>query len=524
MSLGALHFANRFVSELPADADHHPGTRQVYAACYSHVHPTPVPAPRLLAYSPEVAESLGLSAEDVASDDFVQIFSGNCLLSGMQPHATCYGGHQFGHWAGQLGDGRAINLGEIRTQQSEHYTLQLKGAGRTPYSRHADGRAVLRSSLREFVCSEAMHHLGIPTTRALSLIATGDGVLRDMFYDGNARIEPGAIVCRVAESFIRFGHFEIFAQRNDTHTLRLLADFTLRHHFPHLGTPGKDTYLDWFDEVMQRTLDLTVHWMRVGFVHGVMNTDNMSILGQTIDYGPYGWLEEVDPFFTPNTTDAQGRRYCFTNQPSMAGWNLARFAEALLPLIGDPKPLQERIDHYPSRFDQAYRQMMLAKLGLLSENTATDHQLITELMDALQAAKADYTLFFRMLGDIADTICLNELQAQLANICYNDTEQPTLQPLIHWLKNYLQRRRLQALDPQARRAAMHAINPKFIARNYLAQQAIDHAEQGEVTLLHTLLDLLRRPYDEQPEHEAYAAKRPEWARQRPGCAMLSCSS
>src|SRR5690606_667903 len=318
-----------------------PGVRQVHGAAWSRVMPAPVAAPRLVADSPEVAARLGFDADDRADPAFAAVFGGNALLPGMDPWAANYGGHQFGHWAGQLGDGRATSLGEAIDADGGRHELQLKGAGPTPYSRGADGRAVLRSSLREFLCSEAMHHLGVPTTRALSLVATGEAVVRDMFYDGHPRPEPGAIVCRVAPSFLRFGSFELPASRGDVVLLRALAEFCIWRDFPWLlgGRAGRPLaalreagafdealFAAWFHEVCVRTARLVGHWMRVGFVHGVLNTDNMSILGLTIDYGPYGWIDDYDPDWTPNTTDAQGRRYRFGWQPRVAHWNLGRLA------------------------------------------------------------------------------------------------------------------------------------------------------------------------------------------------------
>ncbi|NIR41269.1 MAG: YdiU family protein, partial [Actinobacteria bacterium] len=324
MALAELTWDNSFTRELPADPSTENRPRQVEGAAFSRVQPIATGAPELLAVSAEMLDAVGLPA-DVADDgDFVRAMTGNTVTADMDPHAACYGGHQFGNWAGQLGDGRAITLGEVVNDRRRH-TLQLKGAGPTPYSRSADGLAVLRCSVREFLCSEAMHHLGVPTTRALSLVLTGDKVLRDMFYDGRPALEPGAVVCRVAPSFIRFGNFEIFASRGDVDTLRTLADYTLRTHFPELvgdREPGPAVYGDWFAEVARRTADMIVHWLRVGFVHGVMNTDNMSILGLTIDYGPYGWLEDYDPSWTPNTTDRQFRRYRYGAQPHITQWNL----------------------------------------------------------------------------------------------------------------------------------------------------------------------------------------------------------
>jgi len=309
----SLRFDNSFVRELPADSETGPRRRQVHRALYSRVDPTPVAEPRLIAWSPEVAALLGIDAAEVESPAFAKVFGGNALVDGMQPYAANYGGHQFGQWAGQLGDGRAITLGEIINAAGQRWELQLKGAGPTPYSRTADGRAVLRSSIREFLCSEAMHHLGVPTTRALSLVATGEPVVRDMFYDGNPRSEPGAIVCRVAPSFIRFGNFELPTSREDVDLLNRLVDFTIRRDFPELIAAGGDqagpvseqVRAEWFAQVCERTASMVAHWMRVGFVHGVMNTDNMSILGLTIDYGPYGWIDDFDPGWTPNTRCAR---------------------------------------------------------------------------------------------------------------------------------------------------------------------------------------------------------------------------
>ncbi len=348
MTLNSLCFDNTFVDKLPADPRTDDSRRQVRGACYSLVKPTKVTSPRLVAYSPEVAQLLDLDETSCSSALFTEVFAGNALLPGMAPFAMCYGGHQFGNWAGQLGDGRAINLGEVVNRDRQRWVLQLKGAGPTPYSRRADGLAVLRSSIREFLISEAMHHLGIPTTRALSLITTGEPVERDMFYDGHPKDEPGAVVCRVSPSFLRFGNFELFASRGDNDLLRQLVDYTITIDFPHLGEPSREVYLQWFEEICRRTAELIVHWMRVGFVHGVMNTDNMSTLGLTIDYGPYGWIEDYNPQWTPNTTDAHGRRYAFGNQPAVAFWNLAQLANAIFPLIEDAKPLQDALDQWVS--------------------------------------------------------------------------------------------------------------------------------------------------------------------------------
>lgn len=522
-----LSFDNRLTKLLPADPSRETSCRAVHGAAYSRVKPARASAPALVAYSKEVARNLGLSEAVCASADFVEVFSGNRQLAGMDPFAMCYGGHQFGNWAGQLGDGRAINLGEALGADGAHHALQLKGAGPTPYSRSADGFAVLRSSIREFLCSEAMHHLGVATTRALSLVTSGDAVVRDMLYDGNAAAEPGAIVCRVAPSFIRFGHFELAAQRRDFDLLKTQADFVIQHYFPALwpatGKPSATTYLEWFTEVVRRTATMIVEWLRVGFVHGVMNTDNMSILGLTIDYGPYGWLDNFDPLWTPNTTDAQGRRYRFGQQSQIAMWNLAQLAHAIEPLVGAAQPLQEIVDGYRDVFERSWRTMILGKLGLSQHRGSADSALIGELFQLLMAVETDMTLFFRGLSDLTD----DGGQRGLVAAYYTDAhKQPDYaERLLAWLRLYRARLADDAAgDIDAQRASMRRCNPKFVLRNYLAQQAIENAEAGDNSLVAELLQVMRRPYDEQPGKEAFAQKRPDWARHKVGCSMLSCSS
>ncbi|HXS15855.1 MAG TPA: YdiU family protein [Polyangiaceae bacterium] len=577
-------FASRFVGELPGENGgvlvSAVPSRQVFEACYSRVDPTPVSAPRLIAHSREMASRLGLAEGELGHAPWLQILGGNALGTASRPFAACYGGHQFGNWAGQLGDGRALGLGELTAADGSLWELQLKGAGPTPYSRRADGRAVMRSSVREFLCSEAMAHLGVPTTRALSLVGTGEQVVRDMFYDGHPRAEPGAIVCRVAPTFVRFGNFEIFASRGDETRLKALTEFCLRHFFQQevrdvtghtpleLEKMGKnlaqpDAVVAMFQTVCRRTAQLMVEWMRVGFVHGVMNTDNMSILGLTIDYGPYGWLEDFDPAWTPNTTDAQGRRYRYGNQPRIAQWNLAQLGSALLPLVETPAPLERALSDYSDILHQAEVTMMAQKLGLSRlfldvpddaspddlRRGQADRQLIGELVDVLQLVETDMTLFYRGLANVdisADALRgagmdalhsagmdalhsagMDALRAPLEGAYYQPQgrEPDQLRQIDAWLRNYV-RRTLDdpQFDAMKRRQQMNAVNPKYVLRNYLAQLAIDQAEQGDGQLVMELLDVLRRPYDEQPQHERYAEKRPDWARHRAGCSMLSCSS
>lgn len=528
-SLEALQFDNRFTCALPEDSSDANYPRQVMRACYSMVRPHEAKAPKLVAYSKEVATDL-LSLSESACEEqlFTDVFSGKVLLAGSEPFAMCYGGHQFGNWAGQLGDGRAINLGEIKAVDGKHWFLQLKGAGPTPYSRSGDGFAVLRSSVREFLCSEAMFHLGVPTTRALSLVTTGEGILRDMFYDGNAQTEPGAVVCRVARSFTRFGSFQIFAAREEHDAMRELLDHTIRADFPHLGEPCPGSYAKWFQEVCDSTSQMIIQWMRVGFVHGVMNTDNMSVLGDTIDYGPYGWLEDFDFDWTPNTTDAGQRRYSFGNQPSIAHWNLVQLANAIAPLFdGELDPLRETLSNYAEKYLADHRSMMLGKLGLNCGDAESDQALIDELFNVLQLAETDMTIFYRQLAKLdTDT---DSLEAQLAVLREATYSADPLAPASKvrtrdWLQLYGDRIRREGLSHTERATRMNAVNPLYVLRNYQAQLAIEASEKGDHSKVNALLDVLRDPYTERAGLEEYAAKRPEWARHRPGCSTLSCSS
>ena len=516
-----LRFDNRLIRELPGDPLPHNLPREVHGALWSPVRPDPVCAPKLLAHSREMAQQLGITNAELASAELLNAFSGNTPLPGMVTYATCYGGHQFGNWARQLGDGRAIFLGETVNDAGQRHELQLKGAGPTPYSRRGDGRAVLRSSIREFLCSEAMHHLGVPTTRALTLIGTGESVVRDMFYDGNPRPEPGAIVCRVAPSFTRFGHFELPASRGDTELLRQLADFTIDREFPEFADTTDHRLQRWFIEICERTARLIVHWMRVGFVHGVMNTDNMSILGLTIDYGPYGWIDNFDPAWTPNTTDSEGRRYCFGRQAEVARWNLERLADALSLIAPDAHALSAGLSRYDECYAEGFRKAFADKFGL-STWRDDDAALLEDCFELLQRAEVDMTLFFRALAKAKLTApsaqCLREAFYRDESYAeYKDS-------FSDWLTRWAARVQSENVPNDSRITRMNAANPLYVLRNYLAQQAIERAEHGDPSMIEDLLETLRQPYTEQSGRAAFAAKRPEWARHKAGCSALSCSS
>ncbi|MEN3323097.1 YdiU family protein [Mariniflexile soesokkakense] len=518
-----LDIKNTFIKELPADSMQENTRRQVENACFSYVLPKKTAKPELLHVSPEMLENLGFSKEDAQSEEFLKVFTGNAVLHNTQPYAMCYGGHQFGNWAGQLGDGRAINLAEVE-HNNNHWALQLKGAGETPYSRTADGLAVLRSSIREYLCSEAMYHLGVPTTRALSLALSGDAVLRDVMYNGNPEYEKGAIVCRVAPSFLRFGNYEIFAARQDFKTLKTLVDYTIKHFFNHLGKPSKETYLAFFGEVSQRTLEMIIHWQRVGFVHGVMNTDNMSILGLTIDYGPYGWLEGFDFGWTPNTTDRQHKRYRFGNQPNIGLWNLYKLANALYPLIEETEALERILDEYKLDFETKSLAMMRSKLGLEVED-AFDVSLVQELEDNLMLTETDMTIFFRKLSDFKIEKPSEGLEI-VKEAFYISTEivEEIQQKWETWFQRYADRLGQEQTASEERKENMNSVNPKYVLRNYMAQLAIEDADKGDYKLIDELFQMLKKPYEEQPEHGKWFAKRPDWARHKVGCSMLSCSS
>ncbi|CAH9072235.1 unnamed protein product [Cuscuta europaea] len=544
IKLEELNWDNSFVRELPGDPRTDSMPREVLHACYTKVSPSgEVENPQLVAWSESVAKLLELDPKEFERPDFPLFFSGGSPLVGLMPYAQNYGGHQFGMWAGQLGDGRAITLGEVLNSKSERWELQLKGAGKTPYSRFADGLAVLRSSIREFLCSEAMHSLGIPTTRALCLVLTGKYVTRDMFYDGNPKDEPGAVVCRVARSFLRFGSYQLHASRGkmDLDMVRTLADYAIRHHFPHLENMSKsecisfstgqegdsvvdltsNKYAAWAVEVAERTASMIAGWQGVGFTHGVMNTDNMSVLGLTIDYGPFGFLDAFDPSFTPNTTDLPGRRYCFANQPDIGLWNIAQFTSSLsaAELINN-KEANYVMERYGIKFMDDYQAIMTKKLGLPKYSK----QLISDLLKNMAVDKVDYTNFFRLLSNIKADSAIPEQQLLLPlKAVLLDIGKERKEAWTSWVQAYIQELLSGGISDEERKSSMDSVNPKYVLRNYLCQSAIDAAEQGDFTEVRQLLKVMENPYNEQPGMEKYARLPPAWA-YRPGVCMLSCSS
>ena len=469
---------------------------------YTALPPQGLPEPHWVAWSPSCAELLGLDGALPTDDHALQVFSGNALGTGMQSLASVYSGHQFGVWAGQLGDGRAHWLGEVETPAGP-MEIQLKGAGLTPYSRMGDGRAVLRSSIREFLGSEAMAGLGIPTTRALCITGSGLPVRRE-------QIETAAVVTRVAPSFIRFGHFEHFAHTaENTGALKELADFVISTCYPHcLELP--QPFIGLLEAVTRKTAELMAHWQAVGFCHGVMNTDNMSILGLTIDYGPYGFLDAFDPGHVCNHSDHQGR-YAYARQPNAAFWNLHALAQGLLPLIGEPDDAMEALEVYKTAFPQALESKMRAKLGLASEHV-DDRQLIDGLLKRMAADKADFSITFRRLAQFSTAD--GALNAPVRDL-FLDRE-----AFDAWAALYASRLRSESSLDAERALRMNRVNPKYVLRNHLAEVAIRQAQAGDFTETARLLKVLRRPFDERPEHSAYAEFPPEWAQ----TIEVSCSS
>jgi uncharacterized protein YdiU (UPF0061 family) len=490
LRLTDLPLANRFASLPPA--------------FYTELRPTPLPSPYLVCASQSAAALIGLETAELESPQFIAAFSGNAELPSSRPLSAVYSGHQFGVWAGQLGDGRAILLGETPAPSVSSGTLelQLKGAGKTPYSRMGDGRAVLRSSIREFLCSEAMAALGIPSTRALCVIGSDQPILRES-------IETAAVVTRMSPNFVRFGSFEHWFWNDRKDELKTLADYVIARSYPELAETAHP-YQALLREVTRRSAELVAQWQAVGFMHGVLNTDNMSILGETLDYGPFGFMEAYDPAHICNHTDQQGR-YAYRMQPRIVEWNCYALGQAILPLIGDVDAVHEALSIYQPTFDAKMSALWRAKLGLVSAHEKDD-QLLQALLGILAANRVDFSVFFRRLSSLkrddasADTT-LTDLFIDRA-------------ALIAWLVEYRQRLALEESTDTVRQSAMNQVNPKFVLRNHLAHIAIEKAQHKDFTEVQRLLQILQHPFDEQPEHEHYAALPPDWA----GELSVSCSS
>lgn len=481
-----LHFDNSF-ARLPGHF-------------YTMLDATPVQTCELVHANRALAERLGIRAEALCTPDFANYFGGNQPLPGSEPLAMVYAGHQFGYYVPQLGDGRALLLGEVVNSCGERWDIQLKGAGQTPYSRMADGRAVLRSTIREYLCSEAMHALGIPTTRALCIVATHEPVYREV-------PEPGAVLTRVAASHIRIGHFEYFYYTHQHAAVKQLADYVLTRHYPE--QPHDETGYDYFfQQAVLRTARLIAQWQAVGFCHGVMNTDNMSVLGLTIDYGPFGFLDAYDAGHVCNHSDDTGR-YAFDRQPAIAYWNLMAFAQALTPLL--PKEiLEQRLTQFQPELVTAYSACMHEKMGW-QQQEGEDMERVTAMLNVMQRYRLDYTLFLRALSNYA----LDQDERHFYPLtCQHEALKP-------WLHDYLARSAREVTRPEERSLRMKRVNPKYILRNYLAQQAIEAAyAHQDYADIDRLFQVLQRPFDEQPEQQHYAQLPPDWA----AGISVSCSS
>ncbi|AST68990.1 hypothetical protein BFG07_09995 [Kosakonia cowanii] len=464
---------------------------------YTALMPTPLSNARLIWRNGPLAESLGVPEALFHSESGAGVWGGETLLPGMSPLAQVYSGHQFGVWAGQLGDGRGILLGEQQLADGSTRDWHLKGAGLTPYSRMGDGRAVLRSTIRESLASEAMHYLGIPTTRALSIVTSDTPVMRETR-------EQGAMLMRIAESHVRFGHFEHFYYRRQPEKVRELADFVIRHHWPHLQEEP-DRYVAWFRDVVRRTAVMIARWQAVGFAHGVMNTDNMSILGLTMDYGPYGFLDDYNPAFICNHSDYQGR-YSFENQPVVAQWNLQRLAQSLSPFIA-VDALNGALDQYQTALLTEYGSLMRSKLGLFVPQEG-DNEILNTLFALMAREGSDYTRTFRMLSHTEQQSADSPLRDEFIDRGAFDS----------WFATYRQRLQQEGIDDAQRQQQMQSVNPAVVLRNWLAQRAIDAAEQGDMAELERLHEILRQPFSDRSDD--YARRPPDWGKR----LEVSCSS
>lgn len=479
-----MQFTNSWQQELPG--------------FYTALDPTPLAGGRLFYHNAPLAQEMGLDDALFAGNGH-GVWSGRELLPGMSPLAQVYSGHQFGVWAGQLGDGRGILLGEQQLANGRKLDWHLKGAGLTPYSRMGDGRAVIRSSVREFLASEALHHLGIPTTRALALAIGDEPVLRETQ-------ERGAMLMRIADSHLRFGHFEHFYYGGEQDKVRQLADYAIHHHWPQLKDEA-DRYLLWFTDIVKRTASLIAHWQSVGFAHGVMNTDNMSILGLTLDYGPYGFLDDYQPDYICNHSDYQGR-YAFENQPMIGLWNLNRLAHALSGLM-TTEQLKQALGHYEGELMRVWGEKMRAKLGLLTAD-ANDNTLLNGLLSMMTAEHSDYTLTFRMLSETQQDESRSPLRDEFIDRDAFD----------RWYSDYRQRLLQDHASDAQRQAVMKAANPALVLRNYLAQQVIEEVENGETAALARLHNALQQPFSDAAVSAELRQRPPEWGK----TLEVSCSS
>ena len=464
---------------------------------YTALNPTPLTNARLIWHNDSLASELGFPPSLFQPATGAGVWGGEALIPGMQPLAQVYSGHQFGVWAGQLGDGRGILLGEQQLANGQTVDWHLKGAGLTPYSRMGDGRAVLRSTIRESLASEAMHALGIPTTRALSIVTSDTQIARETY-------EPGAMLMRIAQSHVRFGHFEHFYYRREPEKVRQLADFVIRHHWPQWQDDA-DKYILWFRDVVARTASLMAGWQTVGFAHGVMNTDNMSILGLTMDYGPYGFLDDYQPDFICNHSDHQGR-YSFENQPAVGLWNLQRLAQSLSPFI-DVEALNDALDLYQEVLMQEYGKLMRRKLGLTTQEKG-DNDILNALFALMAREGSDYTRTFRMLSQTEQQSAASPLRDEFIDRAAFDS----------WFSTYRERLQREEFQDDARQAQMKAVNPAMVLRNWLAQRAIEQAEQGDYAELHRLHDVLRTPFADRSDD--YVSRPPDWGKR----LEVSCSS
>ncbi|XDV46956.1 hypothetical protein PO909_016749 [Leuciscus waleckii] len=517
-----LALSHKLLDALPLDEVDGNVIRTVKRSVFSESQPSPLKEPlTLAAVSQDVLRNiLDLNESVIQNEEFVRCVSGGKLFPGSVPLAHRYGGHQFGYWAGQLGDGRAHLLGEYTNRKGERWEVQLKGSGKTPYSRSGDGRAVIRSSVREFLCSEAMHFLRVPTSRALSLVVSEEPVWRDPFYNGSVIKERGAVVLRLAKSWFRIGSLEILTRTGELDVLRTLLDFVIKEHFKSIGTNDPDKYVVFFSRVLNETAHLIAHWMSVGFAHGVCNTDNFSLLSITFDYGPFGFMESYDPNFVPNTSDDEGR-YSIGAQANVGLFNLQKLLEALKPLLTSDQLSQSQqiLREYPQIYHQRFHELFKAKLGFLG-NEEKDSYVIAFLLKLMEDTGADFTMTFRQLSEVT----LSRLQkGSFAPSLWALSDLSSHKHFRDWVQLYLQRlSRIMSDSDEERQHRMQGVNPRYVLRNWMAESAIRKAEKNDYSEVTLLQKTLMEPFMEQEEAEraGYASKPPSWAQQ----LRVSCSS